>query len=246
MVKKSKTDTVPLRALDALLDEFRTRFPPATFEPNLIEQHQQLLAGFRKEQDVWQKRQVLVAENFNLLRTMRLTRNELCHSDILAWLLDHHLEVGTHAQGKCGFRIFLKRVGLPLEYAETDYRVVREASGQEARMDIVIEADRQFVIGIENKVDSIEGEDQTPREWADLERRAKQLLVPKSSNIKGFFLTPDEIEPRSSRFKAISWLLVADVFDAFSEKARPPMVKLFARHYAETIRRYVTPENERE
>ena len=113
----------------------------------------------------------MVADNFNLLHTMRLTRKELCHSDILAWLLDHRLEVfGTHAQCKLGFCLFLQRLDLPRGYAKADYQVVREASGKEARLDIIIQAPGQFVIGIENKVDSQEGEDQTQREWADLKR----------------------------------------------------------------------------
>ena len=246
MVKQSKIGVSQIRGLNTLLNDFQTTFVARTPDSGNIEQHQQLLAEFGRMQAVWKKEQVLVAENFNLLRILRLTRNELCHSDILAWLLDHRLEVGTHAQGNCGFRLFLQRLDLPLKYADADYRVVREASGQEARLDILIEADRQFIIGIENKVDSEEGEDQTSREWADLERRGKELQVPKANKIEAYFLTPDEIEPRSRRFKAISWRLIADVFEAFAEKAKPPMVKLFAQHYAETLRHHVAPETTEE
>jgi hypothetical protein len=245
MVKHSKSGGTQIREFSAFIREFQTRFVPLTSDPYLIAQHQHLLAEFKRPQAAWKKRQVLVAENFNLLRTMRLTRNELCHSDILAWLLDHHLEIGTHAQGKLGFSLFLLNLDLPLKYAETDYRVVREASGQEARLDIIIEAKGQFVIGIENKVDSEEGDDQTPREWADLERRGKQLLVPRTNKIEAFFLTPEGSDPQSKRFKAISWRQIADIFEEFAEKARPPMVKLFAQHYAETLRRYVAPETEK-
>jgi len=243
MVKHSNSSASQIRELHALIREFQTRFVPSTSNPNLITQHQQLLAGFERAQAAWKKRQVLVAENFNLLRTMRLTRNELCHSDILAWLLDHR---GTHAQGNCGFRLFLQSLDLPLKYAETDYLVFREASGQEARLDIVIEADRQFVIGIENKVDAEERDNQTPSEWADLERRAKQLLVPRSNQIAALFVTPDGENPQSKRFKAISWRQIADVFEAFAEAAKPQMVKLFAQHYADTLRLHVAPETEEE
>ena len=59
--------------------------------------------------------------------------------------------------------------------------------------------------------------------------------------------TPDELKkPKSPRFKPISWRLISDVFGAFAEEAKPPMVQLFAQHYAETLRRYVVPNTEPE
>ena len=59
------------------------------------------------------------------------------------------------------------------------------------------------------------------------------MHVPRSNKIEAFFLTPDGLEPRSCRFKAISWRLVADVFEAFAEEAKPPMVRLFAQQWNE-------------
>jgi hypothetical protein len=235
------TNKARLIGLGGLLLEFQARFGPAPPTPVACAQHQRLLTDFKRAHSVWKKEQVSVAEDFNILRTLRLTRKELCHSNILAWLLDHRLEVfGTHAQGKRGFRLFLQRVGLPLQYAEADYRVVREPRGEESRLDILIEADGQFVIGIENKVDAKERKDQTYDEWADLKRWRQKLLVPRSK-VAAFFLTPEELEPQCPRFIAISWRLVADVFEAFAEEAKPPRVRLFAQHYADTLRRYVVP-----
>jgi hypothetical protein len=199
---KPKPRLPGVRELNALLREFETILAPAVPDPGFLEQHRRLLAEFGKIHSDWEKRQISVAEGFNVLRTMRLTRKELCHSDILAWLLDHRLDgFGTHAQGKCGFRLFLERLDLPREFARADYRVVREACGQDSRLDILVEARQQFIIGIENKVESNEivslqdGEDQTKREWADLERRGKQLHVP-TSRIKALFLTPGQELPR--------------------------------------------------
>lgn len=77
--------TRQLPALNALLREFHAKFAPATPEPTLIAQHQRLLTDFEREHATWKKDQVLTAEDFNILHTMRLTRKELCHSDILAW-----------------------------------------------------------------------------------------------------------------------------------------------------------------
>lgn len=250
MARNSQPGPIKCGELKALLCDFETRFGTAKPALGLDEQHERLLAGFEKAHADWKKEQVFLAEDFNVLQTMRLTRKELCHSDILAWLLDHRLEVfGSHAQGNLGFRLFLQRLGLPLKYAKADYQVVREALGRQARLDILIQAAGQFVIGIENKIDSQEGEDQTHREWADLRKWAEKLSVPRTNKVEAFFLTPDERKPQSSNFREISWRLVADVFEAFAEEAKPPMVKMFAQHYAEALRRHVvfgTPTEQEE
>jgi hypothetical protein len=247
---RRKTGPLTVRGLNALIGEFEAALAHATPAAKLFEQHRRLLQAFEGVHTVWERRQVSVAEDFNILRTMRLSRKELCHSNILAWLLDHSLNAyGTHAQGSRGFRLFLQRVGLPPSLAAANYRVDREVSVKYARLDIRIEPAGQFVIGIENKVGAKEmmgledGEDQTRREWDDLKRRGKELRVP-SKCIRAFFLTPDNEPPQSRNFTAISWRLVADVFEEFAAKAKPPMVRLFAQHYAETLRRDVVVETE--
>ncbi len=98
MDKRSKSSPLKTRESIALLNEFQARFGAATSEPKLIEQHQRLLVEFESAHAVWKKDQFLVAENFNILNTLKLTRKELCHSDILAWLLDPRLEVGAPMQ----------------------------------------------------------------------------------------------------------------------------------------------------
>jgi hypothetical protein len=246
----SQTAPLSVRELKALLSEFTrtvTHQPP---ELKQSEQNKALLGEFQRVHRAWERHQAYEAEDFNVLRTMRLTTKELCHSDILAWLLDHRLNgFGSHAQGKRGFRLFLEAVNLPVRFADADYRVAREVSGKEARMDIVIEADRNFIIGIENKVTSHEilgledGKKQTEREWADLKRRGEKLHVP-PSGLKAFFLTPDSQPPQSRKFTVLSWRQVADVFEEFAAKAKAPMVRLFAQHYAKTVRQDVAAESE--
>src|ERR1035441_308833 len=107
----------PIRDLRALLREFETTFSHQTQELKQFEQNRALLTEFKGIRHAWERRQVFVAEDFNVIRTMRLTTKELCHSDILAWLLDHRLNgFGSHAQGKRGFRLFLKALKLPQGY----------------------------------------------------------------------------------------------------------------------------------
>jgi hypothetical protein len=234
-----------VQALRALLTEFKSQFEAAE-ETGVIPRHENTLTEFEREHTAWKKTQTLLAEDFNLFTAMRLTRKELCHSDMLAWLLDHRLEAfGTHAQGNAGFTLLLQKLGLPSVYAKTNYRVYREVAGKESILDIVIECEKRFVIGIENKVDAREGDDQTLREWADMTRRATTNHTP-ASRMHAFFLTPEALQARSQQFKPISWQLISTVFSDFAEIAKPPMVKLFASHYADTLRRHLVPQTRTE
>ena len=224
---------------DALLHEFEV----VLTIPDSQSEFEELLKGFDHIHATWQEEQKSCADGFNILETLGITRKELCHSDVLAWLLDHRIDgYGTHCQGNLGFSLFLKELKLPNEYASVNYQVIREHRGQESRLDIVIEAVGQFIIGIENKVDSQEGEDQTKHEWADLQSR-KATSNP-NAKLTALFLTPDKTTPSSELFKRISWQSIANVFQAFADQAEPDLVKIFARHYAKTLRSEIVSETE--
>jgi len=187
------------------------------------------------------------ANRFNLLEVMQMTQDENCHSNILAWLLDHR---GTHAQGYHGFLLFLDEFGLKKTYADTDYWVRREVSGDKSRIDIEVAARKRFIIHIENKITAEEtvigSEKQTKREWEDLLRRGRSLGVPRA-HIHAFFLSPDADEPDDKHFKAISWNQITTVLERFSrQQCVDRNVRLFAEHYVEGLRRFVTTSNEEE
>ncbi len=122
----------------------------------------------------------------------------------------------------------------PLSYAEEPYWVACEVSGDESRVDIEIAARENFVIHIENKILSVEGPEQTKREWDDLEKRRRELGI-SESNAHAIFLTLDGSDPKSENFRPVGWHRVAGVLDRFAEQAQAPEVKLFARHYARAI-----------
>jgi hypothetical protein len=192
-----------------------------------------LLAGFKTNHERGRRLQKTTADDFNLLDTLQISSEEARHSMMLAWLLDRE---ATHAQGNLGFRLFLKHVGLDGEYAETAYGVVREKSGMESRVDVEVATPGEFIIHIENKIYSDEGNDQIKREWRDLQRRALGLEV-KQQNVHGFFLTLDRHAPASPEFHAISWQKIAEVLDEFSTLSKAKQVSLFAAHYARALRR---------
>lgn len=205
----------------------------------------ELLPTFREARKQWADSQRISADDFNLFKVMEVEADEVRHSKILAWLLDHRIEHGTHAQGNLGFRLFLEEFddelkqggnGQPAAYAnEPNYWVRCELSGSEARVDIEIAARGKFLIHLENKILSAEGEDQTCREWRDLQTRRKELDVPEAA-CHAFFLTLDGTRAKCERFRSVGWNRIAKTLDRFADQAEPTEVKLFARHYAKAVR----------
>lgn len=85
---------------------------------------QDLLDAYEAKLTAWRKSEKSSASDFNLLETLQIASDEIKHSMMLEWLLDHRIErAGTHAQGKLGFRLFLKKTGLNTDYAKADYLV---------------------------------------------------------------------------------------------------------------------------
>lgn len=181
--------------------------------------HEALFGGFRIAVATWEAKQAAVADDFNLLEASGIADNELVHSRILAWLLDRRLSRGTHAQGRLGFRLFLEELGPALgadvSYAEEPFWVTREVVGDESRVDIEIAARTKFVIHIENKIWSSEGDDQTNREWKDLERRADELGVSRKRT-HGVFLTLNGSQPANKNFVAVGWHQIVPVLEQFA------------------------------
>lgn len=201
---------------------------------NLLET---VVSGYSKAFAQWKQKQSVAAEDFNILETLEITGKEIRHSMMLAWLLDHDLlRHGTHAQGSLGFELFLDALGLPTTYAQHPYWVRREVQGEESRVDLEVAARGNFLIHIENKIWSREGDSQTAREWIDLERRALEL---EARSFHAVFLTPDGHAPVNRNFIPMSWGLVANILQQFSERAQAPEVKLFSAHYSHALELFV-------
>ena len=132
-----------------------------------------------------------LAPRFNVFDAIGGERGELMHSRFLACLLDPS---GMHDQGPELLASFL-RLALGETVSDTvlaSSRVVTEYHlGPNGRLDIVILLPDGRIIGIENKIDASEGDNQIPRYQAWLAERSptapgRQLLV---------FLTPEGRDP---------------------------------------------------
>ena len=242
---RSQSDCRPhptgIRTLLERFEEVRRR-AEATEIAQATEDHDRiarLLAVYRDAEASDRRYQTQFADDFNLLEVLQLTDHERRHSMVLAWLLDRDLRGrGTHAQGSLGFWLFLEEFGLPLSYANSKYWVRLESAGHESIVDVEIGCRREFLIHIENKIWSEEGPDQTDREWADLHRRKAELDLSEKM-VHALYLTPQGTKPKNANFKPVSWGSVANVFEQFADRAQPQDVRLFARHYAATLRRFI-------
>ena len=245
LTARGRKSIAPLTArIRTLLERFRERLDrvDAAAQVQAADNHERisaLLVEYRKIVERYRHQQEQVADDFNLLDVMNLTAKEIRHSMVLAWLLDHDMrKLGTHAQGNLGFRQFLSEFGLPIEFADCKYWVRREVAGDESVVDIEVACRGRFLIHIENKIWSAEGNDQTDREWSDLERRAAGLNV-SPPNVSALFLTPRGTKPANPHFTAIPWGRVVRVLEAFRVRAKPPDVKLFTAHYARALQRFI-------
>ena len=91
-----------------------------------------LLPNYLGERKKWAEGQRKSADEFNLFEVLEIDGNEVCHSMILAWLLDGRIEHGTHAQGNLGFQLFLEELASERGVATDAQRLI--AHGHAARL----------------------------------------------------------------------------------------------------------------
>src|SRR6266566_3682859 len=133
---------------------------------------------------------------FNLFEVIERTRCEQTHSNVLAWLLRPE---EAHGLGSAFLRAFMKTVfGVALN-GTTGVEVTRECPIENGQCDVVITLSGQWILVIENKVWSSEG-DQTikyAQYWRTQWKRP--YLV---------YLTRDGTQPKSKHFKPVSYQTV--------------------------------------
>ena len=243
---ESPNPTAKVENYKRFLDEFKKS--KEREESDAQEQQKtfnRFLNDFANLMMIWRKKQRKTADDFNIMEVLGLASNELSHSKLLAWLLNSNTrQLGTHYQGSCGFRAFLKVLNLNQHFAEIDkYDVQREVVYESARLDIEICAPGHFLIGIETKIDADERESQTLDEWNGMTASARRTGT-SLDDVKGFFITRRGIRPECDEFKPVTWHVVSKAFDLFAEKCEPPEVNLFARHCAKVLRNLNPGANE--
>jgi PD-(D/E)XK nuclease superfamily len=196
-------------------------------------------SGFAKAATASALRERSEAPRFNMIRLLELHRLEKNHSKLLADFLDPK---GTHSQGTVFLECFLDRIGCGHLKAKLAGRRVEAKTElwvtEKSRLDIIIRCFPEFILVIENKIQSGEGASieggatQLQKYWDWLKQQqlrsdGKRILV---------FLT---IHPeRASVEEAFCMTYLQDVrrwlVDSL-ERVRAPRVREAVCQYLETI-----------
>ena len=129
-----------------------------------------MLAHLDEAVAIRQRKHAATSPELNCWAVLSLQHSEVHHSLVLAWLLDPR---ASHAQGGLFFAELLRavypKVPLPPDCANEPYRVTTEVQHTRSRIDIEV-IGQSFVLHVEAKMNTEEGEDQTCRETAGAER----------------------------------------------------------------------------
>lgn len=184
---------------------------------------------------------------FNLFEAIGVIREELKHSNLLAFLLSPNEKHGLSDR-------FLKKLLIaafsgsqtaalsPIEIDTADLTDV-DIRREWCHIDILIYSPgNKWVIAVENKVDSGEHSDQL--------RRYQNIVEKEFSECKkrGFlFLTKDGDSASGKQWQSISYSTVADVLESIQTKSRSSVgsdVHTLIKHYINLIRRHLVNDSE--
>lgn len=178
-------------------------------------------------------------EFLNIFDVLGFKTDEVRHSRVLAWLFNREKVAGRHFQEKLFFKEFCKSLGLPLRYANENYSVTSEESGEESRIDISIKCPSRFIIHIENKVHAGEGYQQLKKEWDDLKKNQYAYHIP-DKNIHAYFLTKTGYLPSESYgFKSLSWEQIGNIVRGCTSNKLPVKLQWFLNQYLMTINEHI-------
>lgn len=207
------------------------------------------LESFIVGNDELEELENMIAE-FNMFEVMGAIRQELRHSDFLAFMLNPS---GKHGLGDKFLKRFLMRV-----LKETDVQIdvsaihvdVLDLSGatverESQHIDILVhDVKQEFVCVIENKIYSGEHSDQLNR-YLDIAKK-------RFGNVKYFipiFLSPDGTPPEDedSPYIPVSYSLVHKTLETVRESNQASLglsVNLMMEHYTTMLRRHIMTDSD--
>lgn len=183
-------------------------------------------------------------ERFNIFDILKISRTEIRHSNMLAWLLDPN---ENHGLGDKFLKNTLIQILKENEDKEYDsfklllmdlysFRAFRERE----HIDILLVSDKEkYVIAIENKIGSSEHNHQLQRyrEYLDKEYKDyKKILV---------FLTPDGDEPSDKKWGILTYESILDILDkVYENNELQSDVDLLLKNYTDVVRRNIVDDQE--
>jgi hypothetical protein len=188
-----------------------------------------------------------LVEQFNLFEALGVTRRELTHSNVLAFLLDPHQ---NHGLGDKVLRRLLQRVLISATSLETSLTPIdfdvwsfdNVAIRREwQNIDLLcVDDEHRFVVVIENKIGSSEHSNQLERYREIVETQFpnhRRLLL---------YLSPDGSAPTDETYFAVDYKLIADTIETIGSTGFMPTsgIEVLMEHYVRMLRRHVVADSE--
>lgn len=182
-------------------------------------------------------------DKYNVFTVLNISRQELRHSDFLAFLFDINRSGNLGRQFLKNFLVSLIEKNKASNLNRDDVldgkidgvNVYREVPTKDGRIDILIELEikkdkrQKVVIAIENKTDSDLHDNQ-------LEKYKKYLVARYEDYIKiMLYLTPNEAKSGYSEWKEIDYMLISEVLDNIDTNIIDSTLKILIEDYKKLI-----------
>ena len=204
-----------------------------------------LLESFVVNNPELERLEALLAE-FNIFEAVGAVRQELRHSDFLAFLLD---PTGNHRLGDAFLKRLLKHVlagvaDAPVSAVEVDAADLDSAVVQREwqNIDILVhDPANNLVCAIENKIGSAEHSNQLRHYQETVERHfphTRRIFI---------FLTPEGERPTNEAYLALSYEDLVEIVDAVHrshESTLGDAVRILLDHYTTMLRRHIVTDSE--
>lgn len=203
------------------------------------------LEAFVVNNDDLEKLESMLAE-FNIFEAVGVVRQELRHSDFLAFLLDPQQ---NHGLEDVFLKRFLKNVLInandsSVSVVEIDIANLKESLVQREwhNVDILIHLpESKIVCAIENKIDSWEHADQL--------KRYRQVIKREFPDYRAIFvfLSPEGDEPSDDRYIPFSYSEIAKLIDTIRQAYKSTLgidVSTLMTHYIAMLRRHIVSDSE--
>ena len=218
-----------------------------------------MVSNFNNDSEIKSRLQDLVVHNpelerlesildrFNIFEALGAIRQEIRHSDFLAFLLNPRQ---NHGLGD----LFVKRLlqealaqansiqpVTPIDldiWVMDDIEVRREWQSIDV---LILDGLHQLAVIIENKIYSGEHDDQVKRYYQFIKQHYPGY------QILGLYLTPEGEDAGDSNYIAISYGLICKLIENIIQTREPTLgrdVMVLMGHYAEMLRRYIVGESE--
>jgi hypothetical protein len=187
-------------------------------------------------------------DQFNMFEAIGVVRQELRHSDFLAFLLDprqnHGLEDIFVKQLLQKALLAAENIDTPITPIDLDIWDLRQARVQRewSNIDILLLDDKHnLALIIENKIGSKEHSKQLQRYYKDIQQHYPNY------SIVGLYLTPEGNQPTENTYISVSYNLICTILEDLI-KSRGPSLKtdvlIVIKHYTSMLRRHIMSDSE--